>query len=331
MADSFDTGKFVVSLDFELLWGVRDKRTIENYGANILGVQKVIPALLELFEKYKIKGTFSTVGFLFAKDKNHLLSSCPDVKPEYIDGKLSPYPSLNKIGNNDQDDPYHFGYSLLKKIKENGLHEIGTHTFCHYYCLEPGQTIEAFRKDIQAAKKIATAESIDVKSLVFPRNQFNEEYLSVCKEMGITSYRGNPNSWLYTARNKNDESIFRRSLRFIDAYINLTGHHCYSLHSLSGSNITNVAASRFLRPYSKKLSFLDALRLRRIKRAMLHAAKNNKLFHLWWHPHNFGVNLEQNLNFLEKILQYYSLLNTNYQFNSDTMSGIANRLKQVNE
>lgn len=331
MAHSFDTGKFVISLDFELFWGVRDKRTIESYGANILGVQKVIPALLEIFDKYKVKGTFSTVGFLFAKDKNHLLSSCPAVKPAYTDSKLSPYPSLNEIGNDHRDDPYHFGYPLLQKIKDNGSHEIGTHTFCHYYCLEPGQTIEAFREDIRAAKKIAADAGIDVKSLVFPRNQFNEEYLSVCKETGIISYRGNPRSWLYAARNKNDESLFRRLLRFIDTYINLTGHHCHTSPSLSGSVIADVAGSRFLRPYNKKLSFLDSLRLRRIKRAMLHAARNNKLFHLWWHPHNFGVNLEQNIAFLEKILRYYAELNTKYGFSSDTMSGVAGQIKPGHE
>jgi hypothetical protein len=31
-------GALVISLDFELLWGVRDKRTIADYGPNILGV-----------------------------------------------------------------------------------------------------------------------------------------------------------------------------------------------------------------------------------------------------------------------------------------------------
>jgi len=38
-------GTFVISLDFELLWGVRDKRTVADYGANILGVRRVIPAI----------------------------------------------------------------------------------------------------------------------------------------------------------------------------------------------------------------------------------------------------------------------------------------------
>ena len=328
MSADFDTGKFVISLDFELFWGVRDKRTIESYGINILGVQQAIPAMLALFDKYEVKTTFSTVGFLFAKNKNELLTYCPAVKPAYKDANLSPYNSFDKVGNDEQDDSYHFGYSLLQQIKGNGIHEIGTHTFCHYYCLEQGQTPEAFKEDLLAAKKIATDKGITVRSLVFPRNQFNEAYLSVCKEAGLDSYRGNPSSWLYAGRNKNDESLIRRAFRMLDAYINLTGHHCHSKEYVLSSTLINVAGSRFLRPYSKKLSFLESLRLRRIKKAMLHAAKKNKLFHLWWHPHNFGINLEHNINFLEEILRYYQQLRQQYKFCSTTMSGITDELKR---
>ncbi len=329
MSAAFDTGKFVISLDFELFWGVRDKRTIENYGANILGVQKAIPAMLALFDKYGVKATFSTVGFLFAQNKEELLAFCPSIQPDYVDTKLSPYHSFDKVGNDETDDPYHFGYSLLQQIKAKGNHEIGTHTFCHYYCLEAGQTPEAFKQDLIAAKKIAAEKGIDVRSLIFPRNQFNEEYLFLCKQVGIDSYRGNPSSWLYTGRNKNDESLSRRALRFIDTYINLTGHHCHTKEYVLSSSLVNVAASRFLRPYSKKFFFLESLRLRRIKKAMFHAAKNNMLFHLWWHPHNFGVNLQENINFLEQILACYQRLQQEYQFSSITMTGITDELKRT--
>jgi peptidoglycan/xylan/chitin deacetylase (PgdA/CDA1 family) len=321
-------GKFVISLDFELFWGVRDKRTIENYGANILGVQQAIPAMLELFDRYGIKATFSTVGFLFAKNKEELIAYCPAVKPVYNDTNLSPYPEIPAIGNDEKDDPWHFGYSLLNRIRNNGKHEIGTHTFSHYYCLEPGQTAETFRQDILAAKKIAGDMGINVRSLVFPRNQFNEEYLAVCHETGIDSFRGNPSSWLYAGRNKNDESLFRRMLRFADTYLNFSGHHCHSKEEMLASQIINIPASRFLRPYSRKLSFLDGLRLRRIKQGMRHAAKTGQLFHLWWHPHNFGANLKENIAFLEKIVQYYHSLNKQYDFSSITMSGLCDELKE---
>ncbi|MCX6319787.1 MAG: polysaccharide deacetylase family protein [Bacteroidetes bacterium] len=324
-----ENGKFIISLDFELFWGVRDKRTIENYGANILGVQKAIPAMLQLFEKYNTRVTFSTVGLLFAANRDELLQYCPAVRPEYTDTKLSPYPDLATIGFNEEDDPWHFGYSLLKQIQLHPEHEIGTHTFCHYYCLEPGQTATAFLHDLQAAKNIAAKMGIQVRSLVFPRNQFNEEYLAVCREAGIESYRGNPTSWLYAGRNKNDESLFRRMLRIIDTYINLTGHHCYEEKAMRASPVMNIPGSRFLRPYSRKLSFLDGLRLRRIKQAMKHAAKNKLMYHLWWHPHNFGANLAENIAFLDKVLQYYTELNKQYGFTSITMSGLSDELKAV--
>jgi len=324
----FNEGKFVISLDFELFWGVRDKKTIEAYGPNILGVREAIPAMLNLFDRYGIKATFSTVGFLFAEDRNELMSYIPAVRPEYDDKKLSPYPDIDTIGINEEDDPYHFGFSLLKMIKQKEIHEIGTHTFCHYYCLEPGQNIDSFRHDLKAAKKIAEKKNIKVRSLVFPRNQFSEDYLVACKESGIDSYRGNPVSWLYEARNKNDESLLRRLFRFIDTYINLTGYHCHSAGHVFTEPVVNVAASRFLRPYNKKLAFLDFLRMKRISAAMQYAAKHKKLFHLWWHPHNFGVNLQENIRFLEKILTFYRKLNEQYGFSSITMTELADERRK---
>ena len=73
-------GKFVISLDFELLWGMRDKRTIDTYGENILGVRNSIPKMIELFNEFSINATFATVGFLFAKNKNEVLEYSPTIK-----------------------------------------------------------------------------------------------------------------------------------------------------------------------------------------------------------------------------------------------------------
>ena len=84
-------GLFLISLDFELMWGVRDKRTIKNYGENIRGVRKVIPALLHLFESYHIEATFATVGFLFARNKQELLQFASSTLPHYLLKRYSPY------------------------------------------------------------------------------------------------------------------------------------------------------------------------------------------------------------------------------------------------
>lgn len=205
--------------------------------------------------------------------------------------------------------------------------EVGSHTFSHYYCLEDGQTIDQFRADIAHAKSVALKYDIHLKSLVFPRNQINEDYLKVCKELGFSSVRGNEKGWMYKASDKKGNTVFKRFFRLLDAYINVSGHNCYSCSELNREPLTSIPASRFLRPYSKKLAFLDGLRLRRVKKGMLHAAKYGKVFHLWWHPHNFGSSTEENFIFLRKVLEYYKYLHERYNFESCSMSDIVKCLK----
>ena len=109
------SGKFVISLDFELLWGLREKVTANNYKYNILGVWEVIPKMLNMFHKYEVKATFAVVGFLFAANKTEILKFLPEPKPKYINQKLSPYSGyLNLIGEDEQCDKYHFASELVE-------------------------------------------------------------------------------------------------------------------------------------------------------------------------------------------------------------------------
>ena len=320
-------GKFIISLDFELNWGIRDKAK-KNYEENILGVQKVIPRLLDMFTKYNIKATFSTVGFLFFKDKNELLSHLPNLKPQYINTVLSPYNGyFNVLNETDEFDYYHFAPHLINLIQQYPEQEIGSHTFSHYYCLEKGQTVLSFKDDLLVAIKIAKERGVIVTSLIFPRNQINEDYLKECSNLGIICYRGNEHSWLYAAKDSEHESLWRRCFRLIDAYINISGHNCYTDEYIISKYPMDIAASRFLRPYLKIIKFFDELRLLRIQRGMTYAAKNNMTYHLWWHPHNFGINQDENFAFLEKILIHYKYLNLKYNFESYTMTALAKSLK----
>lgn len=323
------TGKFVISLDFELLWGVRDKETLESYGRNISGVWQAIPKMIEHFEAHDVKATFATVGFLFAADKNEILQYCPDVKPQYALSNLSPYNGhFDQVGANEDQDEYHYASSLIDLLKKYPNQEIGTHTFSHYYCLEEGQTVDDFRIDTKAAIAIAKAKNVQLKSLIFPRNQFNEEYLAVIKELGITSYRGNENAWFYQAVNDKDNILFKRLFKLLDSYINISGHNCYSPENIIKERPFNIPSSRFLRAHSPKLKLFENLRLRRILKSMTYAAKNGKIFHLWSHPHNLGLDQEQNFSFLSKVLDHYDDLREKYKFESMTMAGLSNYLSE---
>ena len=67
------TGTFVISLDFELMWGVRDHRTVAEYGDAVLGGREAIPLMLSRFTEAGIRATWATVGLLFAKTRTEML------------------------------------------------------------------------------------------------------------------------------------------------------------------------------------------------------------------------------------------------------------------
>jgi hypothetical protein len=318
-----EPGKFVTSLDFEINWGVRDQQTIEQYGANLLGVRQVVPALLALFKEYNLRVTWATVGLLFFGNKRTMLANLPDVRPQYADPNLSPYQALDLVGEDEKNDPYHFGSSLIAQIRETPGQEMATHTFCHYYCLERGQTADEFRYDLEAAIRVARSQGLELRSLVFPRNQANDAYLPICAALGITSYRGNESSWIYKERTEEEQALYKRGTRLLDAYLNLSGHNCHSLSEIAQHYPYNIPSSRFLRPWSAQLAALEEIRLKRILSGMTHAARKGLLFHLWWHPHNFGVNLPQNMSVLRRIADHYRVLHTAYGFESQTMADVA--------
>lgn len=308
--------RFVISLDFELMWGVRDNRSIQNYGKNILGVRMSIPAMLSLFRKYKVKATWATVGLLLYGSKKELFNNIPPELPKYDNLNLNPYPYLNYIGDNEKDDPFHYGLSLAQKIVECDGMELASHTFSHYYCLESGQSIAQFKEDLKASKNaLKSLTSSDPISLVFPRNQYNSKYLPACRDLGFKTFRGNELSWLYGASRKVTQ--LKRGARLADAYFPLSGDNSFEPQLENG--MVNVAASRFLRPYNHSLGFMQSFHVSRIKASMKKAAVSGKSYHLWWHPHNFGLNLSENIIVLEDILKYFKFLESEYGMVSSTM------------
>jgi peptidoglycan/xylan/chitin deacetylase (PgdA/CDA1 family) len=323
-------GTLIVSLDFELNWGVHDVYSLEQYGDRLLGARKAIPRILELFQYYDVHSTWGIVGLLCFDSKEKLLENLPDIKPSYNNPIFSPYFKMDKVGENEEVDPYHFGSSLVRNIMNTPNQEIGTHTFSHYYCLEDGQTAEEFEADLMAAKYVFHQKGITMHSFIFPRNQTHKSYLEICEKHGVTSYRGNETSWIYEASNLGQQHPLKRAARFVDHYVNLTGHHTYQLDKIVKEPIANLPSSRFLRPYSRSLKLLERSRLNRIKNSLTYAAKKGEVYHLWWHPHNFGKNIDENIQFLRDILEHVELLKKRYSFQSLNMKEATEKIQFVN-
>lgn len=317
-------GAFVVSLDFELHWGVRDKYpAASDYHRNLLGAREAIPQMLDLFEEFDIAATWATVGFLFADSRCDIEGFSPTVRPMYSNPALSPY--QEPIGHGEEDDPLHFAPGLIDTIRRTPRQEIASHTFSHYYCLEPGQGRAEFEADLTSAIAIAAMHGIQLRSMVFPRNQLNPDYADILVSAGISCYRGNQPGWMYqAATSEADKNRRKRIARFLDAYLNVSGSNVTPWKQvLQPNGLCNVPASYFLRPYSPLLSPLDFLRLRRVVHGIRAAAISKGIFHLWWHPHNFGSHTGRNMAFLTAILKAFAHCREAHGMRSMTMAEVA--------
>lgn len=323
-------GTFTISLDFELHWGGFEKWQLDNYRDYFLNTRRIIPEMLSLFASHDVHVTWATVGMLFSRNKAELLATSPELKPAYAMQHLSAfhYIAHKGIGQDEHDDPFHYAPSLVNQIIKTPGQELATHTFAHYYCNELGQNVEQFRADLQSAQKAAARYDRKLSSLVFPRNQFNDTYLKVCYEEGITAVRSNPLDWFWNIQSTQNESRWKRMNRGLDAYFPIGKKNTYELQSLEVRNNYPVClpASRLLRPYRPKELFLNSFKIARIKSEMERAARNNEVYHLWWHPHNFGSFPSESMKGLREILVHYGKCRARFGMESLNMNESVTRL-----
>jgi len=310
--------KFVISLDFEMFWGVEDTRSIACYGRNVLGEWQAVPQMLARFRAHGINATWATVGAIMCRDyhewrtRRHTAAQSAMACEPTVDGEdalVRQYPNL------------FFARPLVERILETDGQELATHTYSHFYCKAKDATPEGLVDDLARAATLAAEMGVRFRSIVFPRNQISPEFLAVLPAAGIGVYRGNAQHWLYRNGDAVPGGLAGRIMRFADAFVPLSGS-CCQREQIDGA-LVNVPASAFLYAWSALAEPLMALRLRRIKQGMTEAARTGALFHLWWHPHNFGVNLGANLAMLEQILLHYRKLADTLGMESQCMGACA--------
>ncbi|MTI19473.1 polysaccharide deacetylase, partial [Fulvivirga sp. RKSG066] len=186
---------FIISLDFELHWGGFEKWNTSSYKSYFLNTRELIPQILKAFERSGVHCSWATVGLLMNKNREELGENIPKEKPLYDNPDLSAYNFISKysVGQGENDDPLHYAPTLVNYIIKTQGQEVASHSYAHYYCNEPGQTPDQFLADAKAWNKAGKKYGLShAKSLVFPRNQFNADYLKKCKEVGIQIVRTNP-------------------------------------------------------------------------------------------------------------------------------------------
>jgi peptidoglycan/xylan/chitin deacetylase (PgdA/CDA1 family) len=310
-------GGMVVSLDFELYWGVRDQRPLDDREkARLLVARAVVPRILDLFEEFQIHATWATVGLLFAKSKEEAEAFRPSEEPGYTDQRLNPYREV--LGASEEEDPFHFAPSLIAVIARRPRQELASHSFSHYYCMEPGQTAEEFEADLRSAIEIAAHAGYRLQSYVFPRNQANEDYIRLLEKHGIKVFRGNEHGSVKGPEPfANQRKLHKRAVRLADAYLNILGDQTAGWPD--ASSIADVRSSRYLRPAMPAFRLFEPLLVKRIQQQLKAAAEMGKMFHLWWHPEDFASNPEASLSVLRQVLAAFDFYRNRHGIQSFSM------------
>ncbi len=278
----------VVSLDFELRWGVADVLggDFGRYRKNLEGVREAVPALLDLFAEMGVRATWATVGAVACDGWDDLEAEAPPA-PRYVDRHL-----VHDLGAYRAADPsgrLHFAPELVARIAAAPGQELGSHTFLHAFLREPGVMQRDVHADAAAIRSLFERRfGVTPTSFVFPRNQI--AFRDVLARHGIRVVRENADAWYWQLTGNRQESSLIRGMRLLECLVPI------------GPRTAPARAQRasyFVRVNLPEPAF--HLHLRRVAADAANMRPGDAL-HLWAHPHNFGADPARTVRRLGEML-----------------------------
>jgi hypothetical protein len=255
---------FTVSLDFELMWGTKDRPYGESF-RKLCEIERreVVDRLLGLLTAYGIRATWGVVGNLFFK--------------------------------RDHEDPLLYGSELIEKIRRCPVQqEIGSHTMTHAVLGSPHCTAAMAERELDDWVRVARANAVDFQTLILPRNCIG--YLDLAKRHGFRCYRGEEPVWY--------ESQPRVVQRFGHLLEILLARTPVSVMPQENAGMWSIPGSMLYTPAFGLRRYVPVwLRVLRAKRGLNAALRQKRLFHLWFHPTDLTRRTEAMLDGLRQIFE----------------------------
>jgi peptidoglycan/xylan/chitin deacetylase (PgdA/CDA1 family) len=277
-------GAFVLSFDFELIWGTLDKRGPEGFRrACERERSEVFGPLLNLLEEYEIPATWCVLGHL-------MLDSCEPVDgrkhPEIVRPTHAWQPGdwFTHDPSSDEDRaPIFYGRSLVERLLEARVaQEIGCHSFSHVIFGDPGCSRETAESEVRACVQAAAALGITPRSFAFPRNRVG--HLDVLRQYGFTCFRGPEPTW-YMGGGRAPGRL-RRAAHLADV---VAARRPPVVVPERTQGLINIPASMMFFPaHGVRRHIPVSRRVRRALKGVERAAREQRIMHLWFHPTNLA-------------------------------------------
>jgi hypothetical protein len=307
----------IVSIDFELRWGVLDRLedNIEQYKSNIMSVHKTLPWMLKIFEERGISATWATVGAIGCEDWKEFEEVRPKLEPSYANEKLKYVNEFNQTL--DPEGELYFAPQLIRNIIQTPQQELGTHTFGHIYGTEAHVSYDEFKSDLLVARNFLKDKfGILTQSLVYPRNQVIYEE-KLIEDNIISYYRGNENVSHMSAKNQKEKILWNR-IKILSDALNPFVSHKYTINEIENNNIRSSAMFRiYLSEYLRKIH------LAKLKSNIKHLG-DNEMYHIWYHPHNLGASQKRKDDFI-RFFDFIGNQISKGELTSENMGSLAKR------
>lgn len=288
---------FVLSIDEELIWGSFDLATEAEFAAQYPDLRGTARELLNLLCEFEVSATWAVVGHLFLRscERGDDGRAHPElVRPRFHwHGRdwFADDPCSDRISR-----PMWYGEDIVEMLLSTRIpQEIGSHSFSHLVYGDPGCSAEAAASDLNACLEAARRRGISLTSFVFPRNV--EGHHDLLKQAGFTCYRGDDPTWFRPL-----PSVARRAAHFLDQSLALTPPVHIPEERLPG--LWNIPGSMILLPRTGPRRLISvAARVAKAKRGIARAIREEKLFHLWFHPFNLAADRAAMFSALRAILE----------------------------
>jgi peptidoglycan/xylan/chitin deacetylase (PgdA/CDA1 family) len=284
-----ETGTFVISLDFELAWGTRGRPAAAKVGPYLDGAREAIRGMLDLFEEFDISATWATVGALLmsqpgAQRRHRMITS----------SRFDDIPPGDHISA-----PNWYAEDVLDQILNCSVpQEIGCHTLTHLYVNTEPEGRQELADELDLFLELFNELGLPrPRSFVFPKAY--QAHFDLLADRDFYAYRGPEDRWYEHLPG----TLPAAGIRLVDSIagftpqVRLCSHHSH--------NLWMVPASQFYAPFMGVGRYVPLQsRVRKAINGLNHAARHGGVYHLWTHPFNMGLHIDELLGGLRQILSH---------------------------
>ncbi len=318
-----DKGIFIVSLDFELIWGTLDLPSHRRF-LSLCRIERdeVVGRLLDLFAEFNLGATWCTVGHLFL---DRCGGGCGRRHPELVRSSAWDAIRLDRDpGTSEQHAPVFYARKLVEQIRDCRVpQEIGSHSFSHVLFGDSACSRATAESELEAAVAAAKPLGLELRSFAFPRNRIG--HTGLLKNYGFTSYRSQDDLWYEKTTSRR---WFHRAGHLADVLIARAPRT--GLPAWDPNGIWAIPSSMLYTPsYGIRKLIPVRLRVARARKGLRAAVRERRIFHLWLHPTDLVECKDAMLTGLRRILETAAEMRAAGDLEALTMGELVERLPGV--